>query len=243
MIAGLLLSPAAAAPYVGGASATEQRGSATSDRADLAVPTFRFVMFATTDESGHPGRQAARCSLLAADTRPRFREVSERSPTGSAVRLVLLVESLAGLRDIAANAAPRSGVTGRGETDFRLLGQLRTTSENLSLLSASRPGGRKRNRTAVRGFAVLCITTLPSGRCRSYRRALRGWSSAARRSNPAVRLVLRRSCRPPVRGRDGRAGDRLYPVASAVRLHGAVRSRRRARRKNGERPAARAFSS
>src|SRR5215813_2509443 len=25
-------------------------------------------------------------------------------------------------------------------------------------------GGRKRNRTAVRGFAVLCITTLPSGR-------------------------------------------------------------------------------
>src|SRR5262249_41170316 len=24
-------------------------------------------------------------------------------------------------------------------------------------------GGRKRNRTAVRGFAVLCITTLPSG--------------------------------------------------------------------------------
>ena len=25
-------------------------------------------------------------------------------------------------------------------------------------------GGRKRNRTAVRGFAVLCIATLPSGR-------------------------------------------------------------------------------
>ena len=33
------------------------------------------------------------------------------------------------------------------------------------------PGGRKRNRTAVRGFAVLCIATLPSGRLvAAYRR-------------------------------------------------------------------------
>jgi hypothetical protein len=39
------------------------------------------------------------------------------------------------------------------------------------------PGGRKRNRTAVRGFAVLCIATLPSGRLvAAYRRAPRNWS-------------------------------------------------------------------
>jgi hypothetical protein len=39
------------------------------------------------------------------------------------------------------------------------------------------PGGRKRNRTAVRGFAVLCIATLPSGRLvAAYRLAPRNWS-------------------------------------------------------------------
>src|SRR5262249_17789261 len=49
-------------------------------------------------------------------------------------------------------------------------------------------GGRKRNRTAVRGFAVLCITTLPSGPAgsRAYRRPMRPRSSTVAEDIRAV---------------------------------------------------------
>src|SRR6185437_6136321 len=56
-------------------------------------------------------------------------------------------------------------------------------------------GGRKRNRTAVRGFAVLCIATLPSGRMRPrYRAGAREGSrqppSAARVGYVQAEIVL-----------------------------------------------------
>src|SRR5690348_17835815 len=55
-------------------------------------------------------------------------------------------------------------------------------------MRARPPGGRKRNRTAVRGFAVLCITTLPSGRLFSNRHivACRALGQARRTCRPAV---------------------------------------------------------
>ena len=40
----------------------------------------------------------------------------------------------------------------------------RRESQTESTFRSLESGGRKRNRTAVRGFAVLCIATLPSGR-------------------------------------------------------------------------------
>ena len=67
------------------------------------------------------------------------------------------------------------------------------TARKIKSVEGVLAGGRKRNRTAVRGFAVLCIATLPSGRLASpaYRRASRTRSSAADRA--------RRCCRVPVR--------------------------------------------
>ena len=66
-------------------------------------------------------------------------------------------------------AEPRTGTnTGYTAAFTRPARQATTKGRFASLINELKSGGRKRNRTAVRGFAVLCIATLPSGREASH---------------------------------------------------------------------------
>src|SRR5207248_6135854 len=99
---------------------------------------------------------------------------------------------------VSPTALLRFGSPGRTRTsdqavNSRSLYQLSYRGSGRPSARAQPPGGRKRNRTAVRGFAVLCIATLPSGQLASpaYRRVPRIRSSIAHGARTCCRVPVR----------------------------------------------------
>jgi two-component system sensor kinase FixL len=136
---------------------------------------------------------------LAADIIRRVREmVSNRPKTVAAVSLSRIVDDAVALIAIASPSA-RVDVTKRIASDARtargdriqlqqvMINLIRNAVDATEGLAAR--GGPSRNRTGVQGFAVLCVTTPPSGR-----------SSGSRRRRPCAawaRASARRRCAAP----------------------------------------------